>query len=83
MQKLTEKEEAIINYFWRESELFVYQLRKKYLDPKSHYNTLSTFVRKLEVKGYLSHKKNREYIFVLCNNYKRGIREIHLKKDCK
>ncbi|HZH71462.1 MAG TPA: BlaI/MecI/CopY family transcriptional regulator [Mariniphaga sp.] len=54
---MTEKEEAIINYFWRESELFVYQLRKKYLDPKSHYNTLSTFVRKLEVKAYLSHKK--------------------------
>jgi len=57
MLKLTEKEEEIMNYFWSENELFVKQLREKYLDPKPHYNTLSTFVRKLEAKTYLSHKK--------------------------
>ena len=39
MLKLTEKEEEIMNYFWSENELFVKQLKEKYLDPKPHYYT--------------------------------------------
>ncbi|MDD4452886.1 MAG: BlaI/MecI/CopY family transcriptional regulator, partial [Proteiniphilum sp.] len=30
-------------------------LVEKYPDPKPHFNTLSTYVRSLEEKGYLSH----------------------------
>ena len=68
-----------MNYFLSENELFDKQLREKYLDPKPHYNTLSTFVRKLEAKTiYLI--KNREYIFVLCNNYKEEYGKFILKK---
>ena len=63
MLKLTEKEEEIMNYFWSENELFVKQLREKYLDPKPHYNTLSTFVRKLEAKLIYLIKIGNTYLY--------------------
>jgi hypothetical protein len=34
----------------------VKQLVEKYPDPKPHFNTLSTYARMLEEKGFLSHE---------------------------
>ena len=56
MKGLTAKEEEIMNYFWLKGPLFVKELLDFYDEPKPHFNTLSTFVRGLEEKGYLSHK---------------------------
>ncbi|MDO5571942.1 MAG: BlaI/MecI/CopY family transcriptional regulator [Bacteroidales bacterium] len=56
--KLTPKEEEIMNLFWKENELYVKELLNFYDDPKPHFNTLSTIVRGLEEKGFLSHKAN-------------------------
>ena len=55
MQKLTAKEEAVMRYFWESDGLFVKQLLERYPEPKPHVNTLSTYVRILEDKGFLSH----------------------------
>lgn len=55
MKRLTAKEEEIMGYFWEKGPLFVKQLLEYYEDPKPHFNTLSTIVRGLEEKGFLSH----------------------------
>jgi len=56
MKELTPKEEEIMQFFWKEGALFVKDLVEKYPDPKPHFNTLSTYVRALEEKGFLSHE---------------------------
>jgi len=56
MQKLTAKEEELMRFFWENDALFVRDVLDYYDDPKPHFNTLSTIVRGLEEKGYLSHK---------------------------
>jgi predicted transcriptional regulator len=56
MQKLTAKEEELMRFFWEKGALFVRELLDFYDDPKPHFNTLSTIVRGLEEKGFLSHK---------------------------
>lgn len=53
--KLTAKEEEVMNLFWREGAKFVRELLYFYDEPKPHFNTLSTIVRGLEEKGFLSH----------------------------
>jgi len=56
MQKLTAKEEELMRFFWEKGALFVKEMLDFYDDPKPHFNTLSTIVRGLEEKGFLSHK---------------------------
>lgn len=56
MKDLSPKEEEVMRYFWREDALFVKQLVDMYPEPKPHFNTLSTYVRSLEEKGFLSHE---------------------------
>lgn len=53
--KLTAKEEEIMNFFWEKGPLFVRQLLDFYKESKPHFNTLSTVVRGLEEKCFLSH----------------------------
>jgi len=55
MERLTKKEEEVMGFFWKKGALFVRQLRGFYKEPRPHFNTLSTFVRGLEEKGFLSH----------------------------
>ena len=55
MKTLTKKEEEIMGYFWKEGPLFVKQILDLYGEPRPHFNTISTIVRALEEKGYLSH----------------------------
>ena len=56
MEKLTGKEEELMNYFWDKGPLFVKEILDFYEEPKPHFNTLSTIVRGLEEKGFLSHR---------------------------
>lgn len=55
MKRLTAREEEIMGYFWTEGPLFVKQLLEFYDEPRPHFNTLSTIVRGLEEKGFLTH----------------------------
>jgi len=55
MQKLTNKEEEIMHILWRLKKAFVKEIMAEITDEQPHYNTLSTIVRNLEEKGYVSH----------------------------
>lgn len=55
MKELTVKEEEIMNFFWKEGPMFVKDIVARYDNPKPHFNTISTIVRGLEDKGFLSH----------------------------
>lgn len=43
-------------FFWKKGPLFVKELLEYFDEPKPHFNTLSTTVRGLEDKGFLSHQ---------------------------
>ena len=55
-EKLTRREEELMRCFWERGPLFMRELVEMAPEPKPHFNTLSTMVRALEAKGYLSHK---------------------------
>ncbi|MBR5735370.1 MAG: BlaI/MecI/CopY family transcriptional regulator [Bacteroidales bacterium] len=52
-QKLTAKEEMLMNIFWEHGSLFIRDLINYIPDPKPHYNTVATLVKFLEEKGFL------------------------------
>lgn len=54
-ERLTRREEELMRCFWAHGPLFVRELVDMSPEPKPHFNTLSTMVRALEAKGYLSH----------------------------
>ncbi len=55
-QVLTEKESIIMNMLWENGPMFVREILEHYEEPKPHFNTVSTLVRILEGKGYVSHE---------------------------
>ena len=56
MQKLTNKEEELIELLWQHGAMFVKDIVALYDEPKPHFNTISTMVRTLEAKGFLDHE---------------------------
>ena len=56
MKQLTQKEEEIMERMWDHGPLLVKELQAYYDDPKPHVNTLSTLIKILEEKGFVSHK---------------------------
>ncbi len=62
--ELSKAELQLMQYLWRREKAFVNDLVTDYPDPKPAYNTVSTIVRILEKKGFVSHKsygKTHEY----------------------
>ena len=55
MQKLTNKEEEIMQILWKLKKAFVKEVMAEIPEEQPHYNTLSTIVRNLEEKGFVSH----------------------------
>ncbi|WP_452597694.1 BlaI/MecI/CopY family transcriptional regulator [Pontimicrobium sp. MEBiC01747] len=55
MQKLTNKEEAIMHILWKLEKAFVKDVMAEIKEDKPHYNTLSTMIRNLVDKGYVSY----------------------------
>ncbi len=55
-QVLTEKEAQIMQMLWSRGPMFVREMVEIYPEPKPHVNTVSTTVRILEDKGYVSHE---------------------------
>ncbi len=45
-----------MNLFWDKGALFIRELRELYPEPKPHFNTLSTQVRRLESYGFIGHR---------------------------
>jgi len=55
MKKLTKAEEEIMQIVWELKQGFVNDIMDKLPLPKPAYNTVSTIVRILEKKGFVSH----------------------------
>ncbi|AOW10346.1 BlaI/MecI/CopY family transcriptional regulator [Flavobacterium gilvum] len=55
MQKLTNKEEEIMQILWKLKKAFVKEVMAEITEDQPHYNTLSTIIRNLEEKGYVSY----------------------------
>jgi len=76
MEKLTNKEEQIMQILWQIEEGFVNDIMEQMPEPKPHYNTLSTIVRLLEEKGFVAHKsygKSHQYFPVISLEDYRGV----------
>lgn len=56
MNKLTEKEEQIMRMLWKKGPMFVREMLELFPEPKPHFNTVSTFVRLMEGKGFVGHE---------------------------
>ncbi len=56
MKELTKAEEQIMQVLWRLKEAFVKDIIPELPEPKPAYNTVSTIVRILEKKGFVSHR---------------------------
>ncbi len=68
MQKLTNKEEEIMHILWTLEKAFVKDVLVEINDEKPHYNTLSTIIRNLEEKGYVSYNaygKTHQYFPII------------------
>ncbi|KAF2337244.1 BlaI/MecI/CopY family transcriptional regulator [Flavobacterium daemonense] len=76
MQKLTNKEEEIMHILWKLKKAFVKEIQAEITEEQPHYNTLSTIVRNLEEKGYVSHNAfgntHQYYPIVSIEEYRKG-----------
>ncbi len=54
--QLTRAEEEVMQILWKIEKGMIHDLLKKFPEPKPAYNTVSTIVRILEQKGFVSHK---------------------------
>jgi len=64
MKELTERELNVLEILWDLKSGFVNDVLDKFPDPKPPYTTVSSIIRILESKGYVSHKaygKTYEY----------------------
>ncbi len=53
--RLTPKEEELMQLLWEHGPISISRLLELYPDPKPHFNTVSTVVRRLEGKGFVAH----------------------------
>lgn len=57
MKDLTNKEMELMEILWHNPEgLTMRQLYEMLPEPRTHFNTVSTFVRRLEEEGFISHE---------------------------
>ena len=56
IKELTKAEEQLMQILWDKKKAFVNDLLEVLPEPKPAYNTVSTIIRILEKKGFVSHK---------------------------
>lgn len=56
MKPLTEKEEEVMRKLWTKEEMIAREIWDLYAEPKPHFNTVLTFLRILEQKGWVKHR---------------------------
>ena len=57
MKKLTDKEIAIMNVLWDGGAMSMRDILDRLPEPKPHFNTVATVVRRLEQNGMVTHKE--------------------------
>ena len=55
-QELTRAELEIMQVIWKKGKVLVHDILEEMPEPRPAYNTVSTIVRILESKGFVSHK---------------------------
>jgi BlaI family transcriptional regulator, penicillinase repressor len=71
MEELTKSQEEILKVLWEIKEGVVADVVGKLPNPKPAYNTVSTVIKVLEKKGYVSHKVyGKTYVFYPIVNQK-------------
>ncbi|NIM89887.1 MAG: BlaI/MecI/CopY family transcriptional regulator [Candidatus Aminicenantes bacterium] len=83
MKKLTKAEEQIMQILWELERGFVKDIIKHLPQPKPAYNTVSTIIRILEKKGFVSHQaygNSHEYFPVI---HKEEYTKAYLKNIMK
>ena len=64
MKQLTKAEEQFMQVLWNLGEASVKEIIEQLPNPKPAYNTVSTIIRILETKEFVSHKpKGRGYVY--------------------
>ena len=53
--QLTPKEEELMQLLWAHEPILISKLIEFYPDPKPHFNTVSTVMKRLEAKGFAGH----------------------------
>lgn len=64
IKELTRAEEQIMQILWQLEKAFVKEVIEELPEPKPAYNTVSTFIRILETKGFIAHNsfgKSHQY----------------------
>ena len=56
MNKLTKAEEQVMQYLWQIEKGFLKDVLELFPEPKPHTNTISTILKILMEKGFVSHK---------------------------
>jgi predicted transcriptional regulator len=80
MEKLTKKEEEVMQILWKLKKAFVKDIVAEYPEPKPHYNTISSLIRVLqekEVVGYTAYGNTYQYFPLL---KKEAYRKIYMKE---
>ncbi len=57
MKELTKAEEQIMQVIWKLKECLIKEIVEDLPDPKPAYNTVGTFLKLLETKGFVQRKK--------------------------
>ncbi|AIG30505.1 BlaI/MecI/CopY family transcriptional regulator [Flavobacterium psychrophilum] len=75
MQKLTNKEEEVMHILWKLKKAYVKEVLAEITQEKPHYNTLSTIIRNLEEKGFVSYNAygntHQYYPIISIENYRK------------
>jgi len=80
MRDLTKAEEEVMQVLWKIKKGFVKDILEHFPDPKPAYTTISTIVRILQDKGFITHKaygRTHEYIPIVS---KEQYSRFHMKK---
>ena len=54
---LTPKEEELMHLLWEHEPILISKLVELYPEPKPHFNTVSTVMKRLEAKGFVGHNE--------------------------
>ena len=54
--QLTPKEEELMQLLWEHGPIAISRLVELYPEPRPHFNTVSTVMRRLEAKGFVAHE---------------------------
>ena len=79
IKDLTKAEEQLMQVLWQLESAFVKEVIDQLPEPKAAYNTVSTIIRILEVKGFIGHeafgKSHKYHPLISKEEYKRHATE--------